>query len=397
MRILHLVDSLEVGGAETVVASLCRLHVSMAHLTAVHCLFAGGPISTALKRDGIEISVHGTAHRIHLIARLFQRIRELQPDVIHCHNAYATTVGAPAARLVGVPAVIATRHDNGLPPVPGSNEATFWLAARLCDRIVAVSPAAYRSLAAAKLSTPQKLVTVENGVRPAPAPCSPFAVIPGKSEFTVASVARLVPNKDQATLLRAIGLANRHIHGLSLLLVGDGPDRDALRRLSVDLGIDRRVHFLGQRPDVGNCLSTADLFVLSSIREGLPLSLLEAMAAGVPAVVTAVGGMPDIVALSGAGLTVPSRNPEAMASAIVSLARQPDLRRHFAERGRRCYLQHFTLERMADAYLRLYTSTLHANRNRSRLARMFRSAPKQLPEMPSANTAVQVDSTRGPT
>ena len=121
-------------------------------------------------------------------------------------------------------------------------------------------------------------------------------------------------------LLRAVAIAKQDIPDLKLWLIGDGAEAETLRQLAKELGIASRVRFAGERKDVGNWLAEADLFVLSSLTEGLPVSLLEAMAAGLPFVVTNVGDMPEIADLSRAGTVVESNSPEALAAAIVRSA-----------------------------------------------------------------------------
>jgi glycosyltransferase involved in cell wall biosynthesis len=175
-----------------------------------------------------------------------------------------------------------------------------------------------------------------------------------KSGFTLINVARLNWKKNQACLLRAVALASREIPDLCLWLVGDGAEAGALRQLAGELGIADRVHFAGERKDVGDWLAQADLFVLSSLTEGLPISLLEAMAAGLPFVVTNVGAMPEVAELSGAGTVVEANRPEPLAAAIVQSARNRSQLSEMAARARRSYEQHFTPDRMVAAYSTLY-------------------------------------------
>jgi glycosyltransferase involved in cell wall biosynthesis len=177
------------------------------------------------------------------------------------------------------------------------------------------------------------------------------------SGFNLLNVARLAKEKDQATLFRAVALAAREVKDLTLWLVGGGARREELDRLARELDISSRIVFLGERKWVGNYLRQAHVFVLSSKTEGLPISLLESMAAGLPSIVTDVGGMPEIVRLSGAGQIVPNQNAAALARTIVEYSTRRDLLRELGRRARECYEKYFTPERMAEAYLDLYRKT----------------------------------------
>jgi glycosyltransferase involved in cell wall biosynthesis len=131
-----------------------------------------------------------------------------------------------------------------------------------------------------------------------------------------------------------------------------------LKALVANLGIERSVHFFGEQRTVGDWLSRADLFVLSSVSEGLPISILEAMAAGLPAIVTDVGGMPEVLSLSGAGKVVPAGKVESLAQAIAEFASHRQDLRDLGHKARSCYLRHFLPERMTREYLNLYHSCL---------------------------------------
>ncbi len=360
MKVAHVIESLEVGGAEALVALLCRLHRAAGHELSVHCLYAGGATAVELKREGFEAPVHGPLGRWQLACILYREFRRQTPDVVHCHNATATQVAAPAAWLARAGAIISTRHGLVAPPYPLRRELPFWLAARCCDRVVAVCAAAHTNLASGCGAVPGKLVTIRNGA--APAPAGPWASPPiGKEGFTVVHVARLAWYKDQRTLLRAVAIACRQVPDLKVWIIGDGTEGPALRTLAQRLRLEDRVLFLGQRDDVGRWLAAADLFVLCSLTEGLPISLLEAMAAGLPAIVTNVGGMAEVLRLSGAGSLVPAAQPEALAHAIIQHAARRNELPLLGARARQCYQRYLAPERMADDYLRLYRECLLAN------------------------------------
>lgn len=359
MKIAHVVDSLEIGGAEMMVASLCRLHRASGHSLSVHCLFRGGLLAERLEQEGFAVHVHPSLSSLRLGLSLYQHFRRERYDVVHCHNRTAAILAAPAARMAGAGAVVCTRHGAVSPDYPWRGEMKFGLAARCCDRVVAVCAQAHRNMQARFRSARHKIVTVPNGSAPAAAGAAGAEPVP-KEGFTLVHVARLAWAKDQATLLRAVARAAPTLPELRLWMLGDGPERFALRALAQEFAIEDRVLFLGDREDVGRWLASADLFVLSSVTEGTPIALLEAMAAGLPFIVTDVGGMPEIAKLSGAGAIVPKGEPEALAQAILHHARRREELPALGARARDCYLQFFTLDRMAGDYLRVYQECLMA-------------------------------------
>ena len=116
MRIAHVIDSLEVGGAEAVVAALCRLQRSAGHQVSVHCLFKGGVLAEALAKEEFPVSVHGPASAKRVVWRLYREFQRSRPNVVHCHNKAATVRAAAVARLAGAGAVFSTRHGMAAPP-----------------------------------------------------------------------------------------------------------------------------------------------------------------------------------------------------------------------------------------------------------------------------------------
>lgn len=356
MLIAHVIDSLEVGGAETVVAALCRSHAAAGHRVEVHCLMTAGPLAAELQQEGVPVYVLASGSAWTLAWRLFRAFRLSRPDVVHCHNKAATIHAAAAARLAGARAIVSTRHGMGPLPFRLRPELKFWItAAILCDRVVAVCDAARRNMASGAALVAHKVVTIRNGAHPARISAGEW--VP-KAGFTLVSVGRLARPKDFDTLLRAVALARAAVPDLGLWIVGDGGEAPALRQLCAELNLTSVVRFCGDRRDVGTWLRAADVFVLSSTSEGLPISMLEAMASGLPAIVTEVGALPELVALSGAGKTVPVRNVPWLARAIVEFAHRRHELAALGERASRCYRAHFTTDRMAREYLALYRACL---------------------------------------
>jgi len=171
--------------------------------------------------------------------------------------------------------------------------------------------------------------------------------------FVVATVARLDPVKDLLTLLEAFAEVRRRTPRAQLLIVGDGPERARLEERARRSDLAAAVRITGFRPDVRALLPAADAYVSSSISEGISITILEAMAAGVPVIATAVGGTPEILA-DGSGVLVPSRSPAQIADAVLALAHDERRRTSLAAAGRLRLETSFTIDRMVEDYARAY-------------------------------------------
>ena len=212
---------------------------------------------------------------------------------------------------------------------------------------MAVCEAARRELAAAPLARPTRIVTIINGAQ---APTTTRVSHAPSDRCVVVSVARLNWAKDHATLLGAVAAARKQRSEIELHLVGDGPERNRLEALADALGIRSSVRFLGERDDIGDCLSDAHLFVLSSVTEGLPVALLEALAMGLAPIVSDVGGMPEVVRQAGVGSVFPAGDVGRLAAALVDHAVARDRWPAWAASARSAFERHYTISRMCTDY-----------------------------------------------
>jgi glycosyltransferase involved in cell wall biosynthesis len=350
LRIAHVNDSLVVGGSEKLTAMLCRQQRSRHQVVSVHCLFLIGRVGEELRDEGFDVVLHHARSALGLMRSLYRAFKLSTPDVVHCHNTTAAVLGALPARLAGVKTIVATRHGLVKPPYQLKSELRFAVASRFCDWVVGVSQSTRTNLLGAPLAARDKIVHVYNGASPA----NVAAVPRPKPGFTLLHVGRLVVEKDQATMLRAVAIARTKIPGLHLWIVGDGPLGPDLRALRDVLALTDGVTFFGEQGDVSSFLASADLFVMSSTSEGLPMSLLEAMSVGLPAVVTDVGGMGEIARLSGGVMPVRPSDPEAMAKAFCEAALRSHELPQIGQTASRCYEENFTPDAMYQSYMRLY-------------------------------------------
>jgi sugar transferase (PEP-CTERM/EpsH1 system associated) len=363
MRVVHVVHWLRVAGLENGVVNLITaLADDFDH--SVICLREAGPLAARLP-PGVEVIVCGKQDGIEIgltwrLARLFRRLR---PHIVHSRN-WGTIESIPAARLAGVPIVVHGEHGRD-----ASNPTDrLWrrnMCERLCSpmvtRFVTVSSDLQRWLVSTVGIRDRKITLIPNGVDTSKfrfdSSITPRIDMDLSSDSTVIGiVARLDPVKDHMTLLEAYARLDHAANRLMLVIVGDGPCRSALERRIRESDLKDRVLLLGERADIPALLQTFDVFVLSSIAEGMSNTVLEAMAAGLPVIATQVGGNPELVKHGSTGLLVPASDPPALAAALDHYLSNPALRKQHGRSGQRRVMEEFSLERMAGAYRELYHS-----------------------------------------
>jgi glycosyltransferase involved in cell wall biosynthesis len=263
-----------------------------------------------------------------------------------------------AARLAGVPGIVSTRHSLVARPRRLMVEVKYAIAASFCDWIVGICDATTTNLKSIHSVPARKIVRVYNGADPLLRVSR--QMWPPKNGFTLVYVGRLEPVKNHTLLFNAFRAALTAMPELRLWMVGDGSERKMLENLAAMLEITSQVKFWGQQLDVAPFYSAANAFIMSSTSEGLPISLLQAFSLGVPAIVTDVGGMAEVVRLAQAGFTVTGE--AEMAAAILRLAGDQLEREQFSRNAEAAFRLRFTLQSMVDAYMDLYRNTPRARR-----------------------------------
>ncbi|HEX5444153.1 MAG TPA: glycosyltransferase [Pirellulales bacterium] len=349
LRVAHVAGQLDVGGMEKLLVEFARHADCERFALTFISLTSRGSLAKQIEACGWPVvSLHcGPGRRTGMIFRLAQLFRRLRIDVVHTHNSRSLLYGAPAARLARVDRVIHTRHGQ-LYGASASGIRTFRWATWFTDQVVCVSDDSAR-LSLADGVAARRIRTVVNGVDPAR-----FAFLGPARGATVVAIGRLSPEKGFDTLIEAIAHAAPEHPSLRLELAGDGPCLADLRRLAKRLGVGDRVTFLGEVADVPAVLARAALFVLPSLTEGISLTLLEAMARGLPVVATSVGGTPEVVVDGETGRLAPPRAPGELARCIVSMLRDPDACRRMGLAGRIRVEARFDVRRMVENYQQLY-------------------------------------------
>lgn len=297
-------------------------------------------------------------------ARMARWLRRERIDILHCHLFTASLHAAGVARMAGVSAVIETCHGPEAWRMGKRLRGSFWIdrqVGRLVDRYIAVSQAAARHLIENKGIPRTKISVIHNGrdlERYHPLGAQERAEtrralgLGGDPALLV--LARLDDQKGHRFLIDAIGQLVRRWPRLTALFAGDGPLKDALSAQCAALGLGGRVRFLGYRDDIPRLLAAADVVVLPSLYEGLPLAAIEALAAGRPLVASAVDGTPEVVIDGETGLLVPPADPLALAAAIERILADPPLAARLGEAGRQHVQQNFGLRRQVEETIAVY-------------------------------------------
>ena len=361
MRILYLITRSDLGGAQVHLLDLLRrLPPTIRPGVGVG---QDGYFAEEVRNLGIPCRVVpqlvqpiAPVSDLRALVGLVNLMRELKPDLVHAHTSKAGILGRLAARIAGIPSVF-TAHTWCFV------EGTSWkwkaagvpserLAARFCSAIINVSHANRNLALRYRISDRQHHVVIHNGIADTPHRAKPHhSAIP-----TVVMVARFCAQKDHSLLLSAVSEIKTPVR---IVLVGDGPTRPAIEEESIRLGLRDRVEFLGERQDVAKILATSDVFALPTNWEGFPLSILEAMRAGLPVVASDVGGVSEAVVDGETGFHVPRGDVAAFRERLDWLLRRPSIRQQMGSAGRRRYEAEFTLDAMTHGTLAVYRSVVH--------------------------------------
>ena len=362
LRVLHVIEAMDRGGGESLVVEHAR-HAGPGVEVLVCALNRGGPALDAARAAGARTFVLQGHGRLARIGRLAGLLREEGVTVVNGHNPTGGLAAALAARLAGVRAVLRTEHSLHY----AGRHSAAWpvlerVATALTTSVVCVCETVRESHATRFPRAARRFVTVLNGISAAPALPSRAearaALGLGPQERVALTVGSLTPQKAQHVLLEAFARVVAEVPGSRLLIAGEGPLHSALQARRDALGLAESVWFLGAREDVADLLLAADVFTLSSRREGLPVTLLEAMRAGRAVVVTRAGGCAEAVTEGVSGALVPVDAAASLGAALGALLADPGRCARMGEAGRERWAREFTAERMVRETERLYEAAL---------------------------------------
>lgn len=358
LRILHLDTEPTWRGGERQVFWLAGELKRRGHAVWVACR-PEAPLAQRCQTAGLPIAEMAPKGEWDIWAAKDLRtfLRDNRVDILHAHTAHAVGLGALASIPKICPFIATRRVDFPL----RRNPLSVWKYGRL-DEIVAISEKVRDVMLDNGWHGP-KISVIHSGIDPSdyPQPSRRAQIRQAKGirleDVVLVNAAALVPHKDQDTLIRAVARLRQTKPDVRLLILGEGKLRNQLTKLIGELNLQSAVQLMGHRDDVLDYIALSDVFVLSSVEEGLGTSLLDAMALGIPAVATKAGGIPEIFGPTANDVLVPSKNPDALALALLKILDDPAERAKRSNWGRE-RLAFFSVNRMVDQYEGLYARVL---------------------------------------
>ncbi|HQV69639.1 MAG TPA: glycosyltransferase family 4 protein [Thermoflexales bacterium] len=362
-RLLQIITLASYGGAQTHVNELIdglrdqyEIHLATSY---------EGPLTERARRAGAHVHIIPTLKRqLHLVTDVgaiqdFKNlIDEVKPDLIHAHSSKAGMVSRVAGRICGVPVVYTVHGWAFAEGAPATRRAIAWVSeammSPLAARIICVTSRDENYARTRGVLRNGNGLTILHGISDHGAPRANPAAQPPR----LIMVARFSPQKDFLTLIQALPYLKERNLKFHVDFAGSGAEMHRSQKLAEHLGVSDYISFLGDRDDVPELLSQSQIFVLSTHYEGLPISILEAMRAGLPIVATNVDGVPEAVREGKNGLLVPRSNPLALAEAIGQMVESPEMRAQMGAESRRMYETEFGVERMLTELNEVYRSAI---------------------------------------
>jgi len=372
IKVTHLITELSTGGAQSALLRLLSHLDRTRFAPSVVCLYNGdGAVAEQIRELGITVTELGMTNKARLdaFARFYRLLRQERPLILHSWMFHANIPGRVFGRLARVPIIISSERTMG--QEGQTRRRLNRLTAPLADRVICVSERVAEFAAHDIGISSQKLVVVPNGID-----LARFSHLPSQAQARAAfnlplegplrqaqgtivgAIGRPRPVKGYNFLLDAWAQVARAQPNAHLLFVGDGPDQPALKAQAKQLGLDECVTFLGDQLNIPHLLPALDILALPSLHEGMPNVALEAMAASLPVVGTAVGGTPEVVIDGESGLLVPCGEPQALADALRLLLQEPDLRHRMGQAGQKRIARHFSIDETVRKTEQLYEQLL---------------------------------------
>jgi sugar transferase (PEP-CTERM/EpsH1 system associated) len=358
-NLLHLCESSETGGAESVLVNIAD-NLDKRRYRSLVCLLSDGWLKQQLDRRNIETIIIPQPRSFDpgWLKQAHRLLKERDIHLMHSHEFATNVYASLLAKITGIPAVT-TVHGKNYYGEKWRRRAAYRYAARH-STMVAVSHDMKRFLVERISIPPDKLRVIHNGIdlgryaeqQADRAIRKKLGIRDGQP--VIGTIGNLFAVKGQVHLLRACRDVARVFPDLVLLIAGEGDQRGMLEKEASDIGMADRVKFLGFRDDVPSLLQAMDVFVLPSLSEGLPLSVLEALSLKKPVVASDVGGIPEIIENGVTGYLVPPENPEALAEKITLLLQNPERAAVIGQAGRRRVEEDFSLPRMIREHQSLY-------------------------------------------
>jgi len=372
--IAHIIFRLDFGGLENGLVNLINNMPDEKYRHAIICVSDYTDFRKRIHKSNVEVyALHKKpGNDLGVYFRLWKLLRKLKPTIVHTRNLGTIEYSIPAM-FAGVKYRIHGEHGRDMSDIDGTNKKYIFLRRfynLFLHRFVALSKDLERWLLNSVGINSKKVAQLYNGVDlrrfnykvDEPSLLDEYFKL-RIDDLLIGTVGRLQAEKDQATLIKAFALAidNLQKHNVKLLIIGDGPEKQALEDIAAKTGVSESVIFLGARDDIPNLLTALDIFVLPSRGEGISNTILEAMACGLPVIATKVGGNPELVDENVTGLLVPVNNSESMAEALLSYIKDTKQVKRHGLAGRKRVEALFSLDKMIENYTQVYDSLLVTN------------------------------------
>jgi len=381
LKIVYLITGLDVGGAEMLLWQFLRNLDKKEFDLVVLSFIPTGNIGSLIEKEGIRVESLGIEKYLNEkngknifsiflrvlyvffveTPRLYFFIKTEKPDILHSHLFHANLLGRLVGHLAGVPVVVSTIHNVDF----GGRlrELALSYTNFLSDATIAISKNVSNKMIEKKVVPKDNLFVIQNGIDTDLSNIEYHKTrikireelnINNKKKVLI-SVGRLVKQKGYPILIDALKKLSLERDDFVSIILGGGEDRESLEKMVIEVGLEKKVLFLGNKQNVREYLVASDIFVMPSLFEGLPLSLLEAMSCGLPVVATSVGGVPEVITDSSLGLLVEENNPEDLLGKIKYLLSLPkeDLE-EMGIVGRKRIQENFSINHMVSQYLSLY-------------------------------------------
>lgn len=363
LQITHIISSLAIGGAQQLLLELSLEMTARGHDVRVIGL-RSGTMAKEFRGQGIpvdELALRGMVS-VPTFLQLVSRLQRQRPEIVHTHLGRADNYGRVAAKIARVPVIVSTVHN-----VEAWKSRFFlrWIDAwtsTFADRLIACSGRVAEHLRELHVSM-EKVVVVKNGIhlrhwteKPDPAAAGAIRreLGAGQNEFVVGVIGRLETQKGHSYLFQAIAALKDEIPDLRLWVIGEGSLRESLERLAGELGLSSKITLTGVRRDMRSVYAALDLVVMPSLWEGLPITLLEAMACQRPILATTVGGIPEVITDEKNGLLIPPKNVPALIVALKRCHRERQFTQSLANAAFETVTNEFSIDHNAQKLLALY-------------------------------------------
>jgi glycosyltransferase involved in cell wall biosynthesis len=366
IKVVQITHDLNIGGLQRVVLDIAKNLDKDRFEVKVISLRDDGPLKQELMDARIPVySIKREHHKTDYLSfmKVYKLLKELTPHVIHTHNTEPFVDGGIAGFLARVPAKVHTDHARDFPDKKRYMFAE-WTMSHIVDRVVAVSEHTKQNLVTFEKMSPRKIDVIRNGIEG-----QKYAVEIDKqakmkelgieNKYPILGLGvRLVPQKGITYLIQAISKLKPQFPNICALIAGEGPLQTILEKEAQDLGVTNNIHFIGPRLDMPEILSLLDVYVLPSLWEGLPLVILEAMAAQKPIVVTDVGGVSEVIQNNDNGILIPSMRPDILTQELKSLLEDENKMKRIASHAKKTFDEKYSVAVMAQQYMDLYTRLL---------------------------------------